>query len=42
LYPIKTVLIQYLFGIPSMRKTIREIEVNVLIVGSSDTHSLKE
>ena len=26
---IKIVLIQYLFGIPSMRQTIREIEVNV-------------
>lgn len=26
---IKIVLIQYLFGIPSMRQTIREIEVNI-------------
>ena len=26
---IKIILIQYLFGIPSMRQTIREIEVNV-------------
>lgn len=26
---IKIVMIQYLFGIPSMRQTIREIEVNV-------------
>ena len=26
---IKIVMIQYLFGIPSMRKTIRKIEVNV-------------
>ena len=26
---IKIVMIQYLFGIPSMRQTIREIEVNI-------------
>lgn len=26
---IKIVLIQYLFGIPSMRQTIREIQVNI-------------
>ena len=32
IYPvflIKIVLIQYLFGIPSMRQTIKDIEVNV-------------
>ena len=26
---IKVIMIQYLFGIPSMRQTIKEIEVNI-------------
>lgn len=38
---IKIVMIQYLFGIPSMRQTIREIEVNIIyrwFIGYSFTY----
>lgn len=33
---IKIPFIQYLYGIKSMRQTVKEIEVNVATVGSSD------